>query len=175
MAESSPSGDAPPAVVESAPVPVKKAPKPIDVPKEQPAKTLIIGEGVFFEGMTEGCVLAVVGGKFRGTVNSQRVEVTKTGKAEGAAITETAEIAGVFEGNLAVRKSLKVSASSYTKVEHDFVQYRTLQSVPHKRYEKKFDGSFAVKLSSTHSTFDMDGIRTVHRVLVESIMTGKFV
>ncbi|CAM9856742.1 unnamed protein product, partial [Sphacelaria rigidula] len=111
MAEWSPSGDAPPAVVDSAPVTVKKAPKlqqQTEVPKEQPAKTLVIGAGVFFEGMTEGCVLTIVGGKFRGTVNSRRVEVTKEGKVEGAAIAETAEIAGVFEGNLAVSKSLKV-------------------------------------------------------------------
>lgn len=73
-----------------------------------PVKRLVIGEGVVFEGTTEGCDVAVVGGKLRGTVKSRRLELMKVGKMEGMIIAETAEIAGVFEGNLAISKNLKV-------------------------------------------------------------------
>ncbi|CAM9456226.1 unnamed protein product, partial [Laminaria digitata] len=75
---------------------------------EPPAKSLVIGEGVLFEGTTEGCAAAVVGGKLRGTVKSRRLEVTRAGRMEGTAFAETAEIAGTFEGTLTVTKALKV-------------------------------------------------------------------
>ncbi|CAN0264177.1 unnamed protein product [Ectocarpus fasciculatus] len=74
---------------------------------EPPSKSLVIGEGVLFEGATEGCAAAVVGGKLVGTVKSKRLEVTRAGKMEGTAVVETAEIAGTFEGNLTVTKALK--------------------------------------------------------------------
>ncbi|CAN0494120.1 unnamed protein product, partial [Ectocarpus sp. 8 AP-2014] len=75
---------------------------------EPPSKSLVIGEGVLFEGATEGCAAAVVGGKLVGTVKSKRLEVTRAGKMEGTAVVEIAEIAGTFEGNLTVTKALKV-------------------------------------------------------------------
>lgn len=78
------------------------------VAAEPPAKSLVIGEGVIFEGTTEGCAAAIVGGKLRGTIKSRRLEITRMGKMEGTAIAETAEIAGSFEGNLVVLKLLKV-------------------------------------------------------------------
>lgn len=71
-------------------------------------RSLIIGEGVLFEGTTEGCAAAVIGGKLLGTVKSRRLEITRAGKMEGMALAETAEIAGLFEGTLTVTKSLKV-------------------------------------------------------------------
>ena len=79
---------------------------------EPPAKSLVIGEGVLFEGTTEGCAAAVVGGKLRGTVKSRRLEVTRAGRMEGTAFAETAEIAGTFEGTLTVTKALKVRTFS---------------------------------------------------------------
>ena len=75
---------------------------------EPPSKSLVIGEGVLFEGTTEGCAAAVVGGKLVGTVKSRRLEITRAGRMEGTAYAETAEIAGMFEGNLTVTKALKV-------------------------------------------------------------------
>lgn len=75
---------------------------------EPPAKSLVIGEGVVFEGTTEGCATAVVGGKLRGTVKTRRLEITKGGKMEGTAFADVTEIAGMFEGNLAVTNGLKV-------------------------------------------------------------------
>ncbi len=75
---------------------------------EPPSKSLVIGEGVLFEGTTEGCAAAVVGGKLVGTVKSRRLEITRSGRMEGTAYAETAEIAGMFEGNLTVTKALKV-------------------------------------------------------------------
>lgn len=87
--------------------PAAAAPK---VVAEPPSKSLVIGEGVLFEGATEGCAAAVVGGKLVGTVKSKRLEVTRAGKMEGIAVVETAEIAGTFEGTLTVTKALKVRA-----------------------------------------------------------------
>lgn len=75
---------------------------------EPPSKSLVIGEGVLFEGTTEGCAAAVVGGKLVGNVKSRRLEVTRAGRVEGVAVVETAEIAGIFEGNLVATKALKV-------------------------------------------------------------------
>lgn len=77
---------------------------------DPPSKLLMIGEGVFFEGATEGCVAAVVAGKLKGKVKSRRLEVTRAGKVDGTAVCETAEIAGMFEGDLTATKALKVSS-----------------------------------------------------------------
>ena len=88
-----------------APSKTKPAPKAV---AEPPSKSLVIGEGVLFEGTTEGCAAAVVGGKLVGTVKSRRLEITRAGRMEGTAYAETAEIAGTFEGNLTVTKALKV-------------------------------------------------------------------
>ncbi|CAM9182163.1 unnamed protein product, partial [Hapterophycus canaliculatus] len=74
---------------------------------EPPSKSLVIGEGVLFEGATEGCSAAVVGGRLVGTVKSRRLEITRAGRMEGTATVETAEIAGTFEGSLTVTKALK--------------------------------------------------------------------
>lgn len=93
---------------------------PAKVPQEPPSKSLVIGEDVLFEGTTEGCAAAIVGGKLRGTVKSRRLEITKQGRMEGTAIAETAEIAGVFEGNLDVSKSLKVSDCCYANTNMEF-------------------------------------------------------
>lgn len=94
-----------PAAVVRAPSKSKPAAK---VVAEPPSKSLVIGEGVLFEGATEGCAAAVVGGKLVGTVKSRRLEVTRAGRMEGTAYAETAEIAGTFEGDLTVTKALKV-------------------------------------------------------------------
>ncbi|CAM9325885.1 unnamed protein product, partial [Scytosiphon promiscuus] len=77
------------------------------VAAEPPSKSLVIGEGVLFEGATEGCSAAVVGGRLVGTVKSRRLEITRAGRMEGTATVETAEIAGTFEGSLTVIKALK--------------------------------------------------------------------
>ncbi|CAM9521141.1 unnamed protein product [Ectocarpus sp. 13 AM-2016] len=93
-----------------APSKANKTAAPPPPPKEvaePPSKSLVIGEGVLFEGATEGCAAAVVGGKLVGTVKSKRLEVTRAGKMEGTAVVEMAEIAGTFEGNLTVTKALK--------------------------------------------------------------------
>lgn len=79
------------------------------VAMDPPSKLLMIGEGVVFEGATEGCVAAVIAGKLKGKVKSRRLEVTRAGRVDGTAICETAEIAGMFEGNLTATKALKVS------------------------------------------------------------------
>lgn len=86
----------------------KSKPAPKAAVAEPPSKSLVIGEGVLFEGTTEGCAAAVVGGKLVGTVKSRRLEITRAGRMEGTAYAETAEIAGMFEGNLTVTKALKV-------------------------------------------------------------------
>ncbi|CAM9715683.1 unnamed protein product, partial [Ectocarpus sp. 6 AP-2014] len=87
---------------------------------EPPSKSLVIGEGVLFEGATEGCAAAVVGGKLVGTVKSKRLEVTRAGKMEGTAFVEMAEIAGTFEGNLTVTKALKICSTGRFKGEVSF-------------------------------------------------------
>lgn len=100
-----------PVISTKAPSKANKSSSAAAAPKvvaEPPSKSLVIGEGVLFEGATEGCAAAVVGGKLVGTVKSKRLEVTRAGKMEGTAVVETAEIAGTFEGNLTVTKALKV-------------------------------------------------------------------
>ena len=88
---------------------MKSSPALPKMPVEPPPRNLFIGEGVLFEGATEGCVAAVVGGRLKGKVKSRRLEITRVGKMEGTALCETAEIAGLFEGNLTATKALKVS------------------------------------------------------------------
>lgn len=82
---------------------------------EPSSKSLVIGEGVLFEGATEGCAAAVVGGKLVGTVKSKRLEITRAGRVQGEAVVETAEIAGIFEGKLVATKALKVRQAMMRK------------------------------------------------------------
>ncbi|CAB1115141.1 unnamed protein product [Ectocarpus sp. CCAP 1310/34] len=98
----------------------KRAAAAPKVVAEPPSNSLVIGEGVLFEGATEGCAAAVVGGKLVGTVKSKRLEVTRAGKMEGTAVVEMAEIAGAFEGNLTVTKALKICSTGRFKGEVSF-------------------------------------------------------
>lgn len=94
------------------------------VAAEPPSKSLVIGEGVLFEGATEGCTAAVVGGKLVGTVKSERLEITRAGRMEGLAVVETAEIAGTFEGKLLATKALKVRDKRKTRESSRSRQHR---------------------------------------------------
>lgn len=99
---------------------------------EPPAKSLVIGEGVLFEGATEGCTAAVVGGRLRGTVKSRRLEVTRVGRMEGTATAETIEIAGAFEGILTATKALKVRTTGDKERDLWGVLHVYLQSIKYK-------------------------------------------
>ena len=96
--------DAPSIVTSSRPATPAPAPQPAD------AKRLIVGEGISLSGEITACDRLVVEGSARVTLNQTRaIEITETGRfTEGKAEVDEAEVSGVYEGELTVRKRLLI-------------------------------------------------------------------
>ena len=74
--------------------------------------TLIIGPETSFVGTITACKRLVVGGLVEATLSRcQEVIVGKSGFLKGQARTETAEVEGRVEGELTVRKLLRIRAA----------------------------------------------------------------
>ena len=70
--------------------------------------TLIVGKGVRFKGTLDGCDTVIVQGLIRSTFKTQSLLVLEGGECAGTVETENADVAGKFDGELAVRDRLKV-------------------------------------------------------------------
>jgi cytoskeletal protein CcmA (bactofilin family) len=80
---------------------------------EPPAKLLIVGPDINLSGEITACDRLVVEGSVQVTLNRTRaIEIAETGRfTNGKAEVDEAEIAGVYEGSLTVRKRLLIRAT----------------------------------------------------------------
>lgn len=76
-------------------------------------KRLIVGQGISLSGEITACDRLVVEGSVQVTLNQTRaIEITETGRfTNGKAEVEEAEISGVYEGDLTVRKRLMIRST----------------------------------------------------------------
>ena len=106
-----PTPPAPPArPVMATMTPVAATPRPVADP---PAKLLIVGPDINLSGEITACDRLVVEGSVQVTLNRTRaIEIAETGRfTNGKAEVDEAEIAGVYEGSLTVRKRLLIPAT----------------------------------------------------------------
>ena len=80
-------------------------------------KRLIVGEGISLSGEITACDRLVVEGSVKVTLNQTRaIEIAERGRfTEGKAEVEEAEISGVYEGELTVRKRLLIRHTGKVK------------------------------------------------------------
>ena len=80
-------------------------------------KRLIVGEGISLSGEITACDRLVVEGSVKVTLNETRaIEISESGRfTEGKAEVEEAEISGVYEGELTVKKRLLIRHSGKVK------------------------------------------------------------
>jgi cytoskeletal protein CcmA (bactofilin family) len=90
------------------PTPVAPTPAP-----EPPAKLLIVGPDINLSGEITACDRLVVEGSVQVTLNRTRaIEIAETGRfTNGKAEVDEAEIGGVYEGTLTVRRRLLIRAT----------------------------------------------------------------
>lgn len=96
--------------------PAKAAAIPATTSPAVPAtdtKRLIVGQGITLAGEITACDRLVVEGAVRVTLNKTRaIEISETGRfTEGKAAVEEADISGVYEGELTVRKRLLIRST----------------------------------------------------------------
>lgn len=104
------------AAVIDPPRPVAPAAKPAAPTAAVPVadtKRLIVGQGITLAGEITACDRLVVEGAVRVTLNKTRaIEISETGRfTEGKAAVEEADISGVYEGELTVRKRLLIRST----------------------------------------------------------------
>lgn len=80
-------------------------------------KQLMVGEGISLSGEITACDLLVVQGSVQVTLNETRaIEIAESGRfTNGKAEVEEAEISGIYEGNLTVRKRLLIRKTGRVK------------------------------------------------------------
>ncbi len=88
------------------PLAVKKPNK--DRISTQDKGTLIVGDFVRVAGTLDGCDTLIVQGLVRSSFKAQSLLVLEGGVCAGTVETENADIAGIFDGELAVQGYLKV-------------------------------------------------------------------
>jgi cytoskeletal protein CcmA (bactofilin family) len=103
--------DTPRPVAAAAPKPAA-TPAVVAVPATD-TKRLIVGQGITLAGEITACDRLVVEGAVRVTLNKTRaIEISETGRfTEGKAAVEEADISGVYEGELTVRKRLLIRST----------------------------------------------------------------
>ena len=75
-------------------------------------KCLIVGDGIRLSGEISSCDRLVVQGEVEVTLNDTRaLEIAKSGRFTGGCEVEEADISGIYEGDLTVRKHLCVRAT----------------------------------------------------------------
>lgn len=102
-----PTGPAP------APTAVAETSRPAPTVHAGEGKRLIVGQGISLSGEITACDRLVVEGSVQVTLNETRaIEITETGRfTNGKAEVEEAEISGVYEGDLTVRKRLLIRST----------------------------------------------------------------
>ena len=73
--------------------------------------TIVVGEDVRFKGTLDGCDTLIVKGRVQTSFKAHSLQVLEGGRCVGTVETETAEIAGTFDGVLAVQECLKVRST----------------------------------------------------------------
>ena len=95
----------------------------IERPGERPGrvsgegKRLIVGSGISLAGEITACDRLVVEGSVQVTLNETRaIEITESGRfTNGRAEVEEAEISGVYEGELTVKRRLHIRATGQVR------------------------------------------------------------
>ena len=84
---------------------------------DEAGKRLIVGQGISLSGEITACDRLVVDGSVQVTLNQTRaIEITESGRfTNGKAEVEEAEISGVYEGDLTVRKRLLIRSTGQVK------------------------------------------------------------
>jgi cytoskeletal protein CcmA (bactofilin family) len=87
-------------------------PAPTPEPDRFGGKRLIVGEGIRLSGEISSCDRLVVEGEVEVTLNDTlALEIASTGRFTGGCEVEEADISGVYEGDLTVRRRLFVRGS----------------------------------------------------------------
>jgi cytoskeletal protein CcmA (bactofilin family) len=87
-------------------------PPPMAEPDRYGGKRLIVGEGIRLSGEISSCDRLVVEGEVEVTLNDTlALEIASSGRFTGGCEVEEADISGVYEGDLTVRKRLFVRGS----------------------------------------------------------------
>jgi cytoskeletal protein CcmA (bactofilin family) len=87
-------------------------PPPQAEPDRYGGKRLIVGEGIRLSGEISSCDRLVVEGEVEVTLNDTlALEIASSGRFTGGCEVEEADISGVYEGDLTVRKRLFVRGS----------------------------------------------------------------
>jgi cytoskeletal protein CcmA (bactofilin family) len=84
---------------------------------DEAGKRLIVGQGISLSGEITACDRLVVDGSVQVTLNQTRaIEITPSGRfTNGKAEVEEAEISGVYEGELTVRRRLLIRGTGQVK------------------------------------------------------------
>lgn len=81
-------------------------------PEKYGGKRLIVGEGIRLSGEISSCDRLVVEGEVEVTLNDTlALEIASTGRFTGGCEVEEADISGVYEGDLTVRRRLTLRSS----------------------------------------------------------------
>ena len=85
--------------------------------QDEAGKRLIVGQGISLSGEITACDRLVVEGSVQVTLNQTRaIEITQSGRfTNGKAEVEEAEISGVYEGELTVRRRLLIRGTGQVK------------------------------------------------------------
>ena len=96
-----------PGAAETAVSPLAAQPEP-----DRYGKRLIVGEGIRLSGEISSCDRLVVEGEVEVTLNDTlALEIARSGRFTGGCEVEEADISGVYEGDLTVRKRLCVRST----------------------------------------------------------------
>jgi cytoskeletal protein CcmA (bactofilin family) len=100
--------------IEPAPANVGSRPTLVE---DAAGKRLIVGEGISLSGEITACDRLVVEGSVQVTLNQTRaIEITESGRfTSGKAEVEEAEISGLYEGELTVRRRLLIRAKGQVR------------------------------------------------------------
>jgi cytoskeletal protein CcmA (bactofilin family) len=110
----------PPALAERMPT-AAPAPAPASAPAADDddgaiGKRLIVGKGIQLKGEITACDRLVVEGQVEVTMNATRaLEIKPSGHFIGSCEVEEADVSGVYEGDLTVRRRLTVHANGRVK------------------------------------------------------------
>jgi len=93
------------------PAPVPAPPPPV-ARRESEARKLTVGREIALSGEIASCDTLVVEGSVEANLqNCRDVDIAESGLFKGSATIDNADVRGMFEGNLVVRKRLLIRAS----------------------------------------------------------------
>ena len=94
-------------------------------PAVDDGKRLIVGRDIVLTGEIKACDRLVVEGRVEASLSHIRtVEITPSGVLKGAAQVESADVAGSYEGDLTVQRSLRIRSTGRV---HGQVRYGSIE------------------------------------------------